>query len=75
MGRSGWWVAWAVVAACGGGGGASAASATAAPDPSSGTPPEIDRWATPRIVYFAHVAVKAKDRAVEPGGLSAYQGP
>jgi hypothetical protein len=31
---------------------------------------QIDRWTSPRIVYFAHVA-----SALGPGGVTAYAGP
>jgi hypothetical protein len=40
---------------------------------------QIDRWASPRIVYFAHQAVsrRAADGTITtaPGGVSAYSGP
>ena len=44
---------------------------------------QIDRWATPRIVYFAHLSQTqtttnpdgTKSTVVLPGGVSAYAGP
>ena len=37
---------------------------------------QIDRWASPRIVYFAHVASRdAAGKVTHGGGVSAYAGP
>jgi hypothetical protein len=35
---------------------------------------QIDRWASPRIVYFSHLPQRTP-AAVLPGGLTAYAGP
>jgi hypothetical protein len=37
---------------------------------------QIDRWASPRVVYFAFLPVKdANGRITAPGGVAAYDGP
>src|SRR5215208_6407050 len=36
---------------------------------------QIDRWATPRTVYFAHLPYKDATGTTKPGGVTAYSGP
>ena len=36
---------------------------------------QIDRWATPRTVYFAHLPYKDTTGATKPGGVTSYSGP